>query len=89
MTCLGPSYKQGLISFEGSTSYLCYARTRHLNHHLSTPFQELPGFALKMRFQESQRAISILIDEDTHEFNDVLVFQYQVDSFFHPTITTV
>jgi hypothetical protein len=61
------------------------ARTGHLDHHLSAAFQEIACLAFKVRFQKGQRAVRVIIDQNPHQLNQILVSQRKLHALFHPT----
>jgi hypothetical protein len=69
--------------FEHVTGHLNDARTGHLNHYPSTAFKQFTRFAFEMNLQKFQRILSIIIDENSHQFDDLLIFQHHIEAFFH------
>jgi hypothetical protein len=59
------------------------ARTGHIEQHLSTAFEQITRFASKLPFQEIQRTLTILIEQDSDQLDELLFVQYQLDRFLH------
>lgn len=57
------------------------ARPGHVDHHLSTAFQQIARFAFEVRFEKSQRAVGIIVQQDADQFNEVVVFDDEADRF--------
>jgi hypothetical protein len=41
------------------------ARTGHFDHHLSPALQQIAGFAFKMHFEKRQRAVGVIVKQNT------------------------
>jgi hypothetical protein len=51
------------------------ARTGHLDQHLSATFQQIAGFAFEIFFEKDQRSLRVIVHQDAHQFENVLVFE--------------
>ena len=74
---------QGKSFPEQIGSYLNVTRTGNVDLHLSAAFQQVARLALEMRVQEDQRTIGILIQKNSHQLDEVGIFQSQLQGFFH------
>jgi hypothetical protein len=65
-----------MLLLEKISTYFQRARTGHIDHHLSTTFEQVMRFAFKMLSQEIQRALGIAVHQDTHQLDDILIFEH-------------
>jgi hypothetical protein len=49
------------------------ARTGHLDHHLSATLKQIARLAFEMHLEEGQRPLGVIIHEDTHQLEQVLI----------------
>jgi hypothetical protein len=63
--------------------HLNIARTGDVDLDFSTALQEVSRFALKMFLQEKQCTFFILIEQDLHQLDDVLILQNNLKILFH------
>ena len=59
------------------------ARTWHLDHHPSAAFEQVAGFAFEVLFEKRQRALGVIIQQDTHQLYDIFIFEDGLEGLFH------
>ena len=59
------------------------ASTWHLDHHLSAAFEQVARFALEMLFEKDQCTFGVIVQENTHQLDDVFLLENDVKRLLH------
>lgn len=69
------------------SSYLLHACPGHFDHDFSTARQQVHDLALCVRFQESQSAVRILVQQDAVKLYQLFICQGDAQELFHLLIS--
>jgi len=67
---------------EEAATYLRCARTGPFNHDLSASFKQVACFTFELFPEKIQRSLSVIIQQNPHQLDDVCIFENEMDPFF-------